>query len=263
MDGYELVRKQPQQDEEIKNKLSLTGGTITGNLKVNGIIKGMNNITLERTVTNVPQDGHGDITADILKFGDCVIASQDNGVVSFNRIDSTRGWIQVYFANRICLARGEIQTPYDQSVDPITTDYLRIGGGIMAGVDSGNFHFMTIGAQPVTLYCKDVSTVLPYSNNPITYSNNNIFDEINSIEVIETENGLGLINPTKTLENNKSIEDEKSLIFTTIDEETGDLRTHMNQNSVIAMMWKANQELIKENESLKSDIKLIKEKLAI
>ena len=32
MNGYELVRKQPQQDSEISKRLPLSGGTLTGTL---------------------------------------------------------------------------------------------------------------------------------------------------------------------------------------------------------------------------------------
>ena len=137
--------------------------------------------------------------------------------------------------------------------------HLQLNKGIMACKDDGNFHFLTANAIPSVLYCKNVVASNKFSTNQIAtqLSKSSVFDEINSIKVVETENGLTLVNPTQTLEN-KSADEINSAVFTTIDEKTGDTITNINQSSVIATLWKANQELISKIESLQAEVEKLK-----
>ncbi len=52
----------------------------------------------------------------------------------------------IYGMGSITLDRGTIYLP--QGGGNTTTDYVRIGFGIVAGVSSGNFHFLTMNASP-------------------------------------------------------------------------------------------------------------------
>lgn len=159
----------------------------------------------------------------------------------------------IYGMNNIALARGTVYLP--QGGGNNTTDYLRIGGGFMAGVDSGNFHFLNRNGGVARIYAGNVSTA--YSLEPIAKSSNrSVFDEINSIKVIDTAEGFRLINnPAKAL----SEEDTTTsrAVYTTYNEKTEQEEVNIDYTTAISTLWKAVQELKSENEELKNEVKIL------
>lgn len=177
-----------------------------------------------------------------------------NGHSEFNNITAKGA---IFGKNRIALNRGTIWLT--QAGNNVIADHLRIGGGFMVTLDNGNFYFANSNGDATTVYCKNVVSAIPFSINPISKQSSkfSVFDEINSIDVVETENGLTLVNPTQTLDN-KGVDEINDAVFTTVDEKTGDTITNINQNSVIATLWKANQELISKIESLQEEVEKLK-----
>ena len=155
----------------------------------------------------------------------------------------------IYGMNNIALARGTIYLP--QGGGNNTTDYLRIGGGFMAGVDSGNFHFLNRNGGVARIYAGNVST--SYSLEPIAKaSNRSVFDEINSVNVVDTEEGLRLIdNPARLTSTNET----SKAVYTTYNEKTEQEEINIDYTTAISTLWKAIQELKQENEELKKLIK--------
>ena len=153
----------------------------------------------------------------------------------------------IYGMNNIALARGSIYLP--QGGGNNTTDYLRIGGGFMAGVDSGNFHFLTRSGSSARIYASNVSTA--YSLEPIAkVSNHSVFDEINSVNVVDTEEGLRLIdNPVRVTSTNET----SKAVYTTYNEKTEQAEVNIDYTTAISTLWKAVQELKSEVDSLKQE----------
>lgn len=150
----------------------------------------------------------------------------------------------------IALARGTIYLP--QGGGNNTTDYLRIGGGFMAGVSSGNFHFLTSGGSTSNLYARTL--ISSYSLEPtlLSETNNSAFDIINCANAINTKDGVKLV---PTLSKASIEEDSNKTIFVNYNEETNQEEVSINYTSAISVLWKAVQELKQENEELKKLIK--------
>lgn len=246
----------------LPDHLRLTGGTVTGTTTFTQDVKckSIESTTGDWTITN---RGVGIFfTLNSQKALNCgsirqtagTFAMQENGDATFNEVRANG---VINGKGKIALNNGTIFLP--QGGGNTTCDYLRMGGGIAACKDDGSFHFLTSNANPVTLYCQNVVASVPFSLNPITTHSgkSSVFDEINSIDVVETENGLTLVNPTQTLDN-KGVDEINGVVFTTVDEKTGDTITNINQNSVIATLWKANQELISKIESLQEEVYKLK-----
>lgn len=155
----------------------------------------------------------------------------------------------IYGMNNIALARGTVYLP--QGGGNNTTDYLRIGGGFMAGVDGGNFHFLNRNGGVARIYAGNVSTA--YSLEPVAKaSNRSVFDEINSVNVVDTEEGLRLIdNPARLTSTNET----PKAVYTTYNEKTEQEEVNIDYTTAISTLWKAIQELKQENEELKKLIK--------
>ena len=153
----------------------------------------------------------------------------------------------IYGMNNIALARGSIYLPQGGGYN--TTDYLRIGGGFMAGVDSGNFHFLNRNGGVARIYAGNVSTA--YSLEPIAkVSNHSVFDEINSVNVVDTEEGLRLIdNPVRVTSTNET----SKAVYTTYNEKTEQEEVNIDYTTAISTLWKAVQELKSEVDSLKQE----------
>ena len=153
----------------------------------------------------------------------------------------------IYGMGNIALARGTIYLP--QGGGNNTTDYLRIGGGFVAGVSSGNFHFLTSNGNASNLYASNVRSA--YSLEPNSrLSDISALDQIDSVSVVNTSEGLRLTAPTTRM-----CGDESSVVTTTYNEETNQEEVNVDYNSAISTLWKAIQELRQENEELKKLIK--------
>ena len=127
----------------------------------------------------------------------------------------------------------------------------------MAGVDSGNFHFLNRNGGVARIYAGNVSTA--YSLEPIAkLSNHSVFDEINSVNVVDTEEGLRLIdNPARLTNTNET----PKAVYTTYNEKTEQEEVNIDYTTAISTLWKAVQELKQENDELKEIIKDIHSKL--
>ena len=151
----------------------------------------------------------------------------------------------IYGMGSIALARGTIYLP--QGGGNNTTDYLRIGGGFMAGVSSGNFHFLTSGGSTSSIYARNV--VSGYSLAPSLISDVSALDKISEINVVNTSEGFRLVAPI-----NRSL-DENQVVTMSYNEKTNQEEIQVDFNSAISTLWKAVQELKQENEELKKLIK--------
>ena len=142
------------------------------------------------------------------------------------------------------MARGSIYLP--QGGGNNTTDYLRIGGGFIAGVDSGNFHFLTRNGGSARLYASNVSTA--YSLDPIALiSEVSALDKILEVNVVDTEEGLRLVDTSIRL---TSTDKTPKAVFTTYNEKTEQEEINIDYTTAISTLWKAIQELKQENEEL-------------
>ena len=119
----------------------------------------------------------------------------------------------------------------------------------MAGVDSGNFHFLNRNGGVARIYAGNVSTA--YSLEPIAkLSNHSVFDEINSVNVVDTEEGLRLIdNPARLTNTNET----PKAVYTTYNEKTEQEEVNIDYTTAISTLWKAVQELKSEVDSLKQE----------
>ena len=81
-------------------------------------------------------------------------------------------------------------------------------------------------------------------------TNNSVFDKINSIDVIETKNGLRLHNP---ISNINAIDESPEVVKTVYNEEKDEIKTSIDYTSAISTLWKAVQELKSEVDSLKRE----------
>ena len=153
----------------------------------------------------------------------------------------------IYGMGNIALARGTIYLP--QGGGNNTTDYLRIGGGFVAGVSSGNFHFLTSNGNASNLYASNVRSA--YSLEPNSrLSDISALEQIDAINVVNTSEGLRLSSP-----NNKSSFDESKVVTKVYNEKTNQEEINVDYNCAISTLWKAIQELRQENEELKKLIK--------
>lgn len=220
--------------------LSCSSANLSGTLNVrNGVIYGMNNLALARGSIYIPSFG-ATYTYDFIRGGNSSIAFSDAGAIHFIYNGTKSSFI----------AGGSVYLPHAGTVN---CDHFRLGAGIMASPSSGSFHFLTANGNtsPLyagTLYSADVLAL----NEPMVVSNNSVFDKINSVDVIETKDGLRLYNPIPTT---KAINKSTEVVKTEYDEDKNELKTSIDYTSAIATLWKAIQELKQENEELKKLIK--------
>ena len=208
------------------NSLSVTNtGSVSGQFSAGSVVTNGLNVY-----------GSSNLNGTVYISGACTIASELNVK---NKA--------IYGMGNIALARGTIYLP--QGGGNNTTDYFRIGGGFMAGVSSGNFHFLTSGGSAARLYASNLST--SYSIEPtMKISEISALDQIDSVNVVNTSEGLRLAAPTTRM-----CSDESSVVTTTYNEETNQEEVNVDYNSAISTLWKAIQELKQENEELKKLIK--------
>ena len=229
-------------------QISAKGLSITGNAGVSNQLNAVKLVTNGIDVygyTNL--DGNVHVSGNLGIVGDLSVRNK-----------------AIYGMNNIALARGTVYLP--QGGGNNTTDYLRIGGGFMAGVDSGNFHFLTRNGGVARIYAGNVSTSYSLASvaQVANYENRSIFDEINSVNVVDTEEGLRLIdNHIRLLNEEEDIQEENvsKAVYTTYNEKTKQEEVNIDYTTAISTLWKAVQELKQENDELKEIIKDIHSKL--
>ena len=81
-------------------------------------------------------------------------------------------------------------------------------------------------------------------------SETSVLDQIDSVSVVNTSQGLRLVAPMT-----KVCSDESQVVTMSYNEETNQEEVSVDYNSAISTLWKAIQELKQENEELKKLIK--------
>lgn len=220
--------------------------TVGGTLNVrNNMINGMNNLQMGRGSVYIPIFGTN-YTYDYIKGGASSIAFADSGPIHFLYNGSKSSFI----------AGGTVYLPHAGHVN---CDHFRLGSGIMACPSSGSFHFLTANGNTSPLYAGRLySADVRSASEPMVISNNSAFDKINSVNVIETKNGLNLHNPISTT---NDIDESPGVVKTVYNEEKDEIKTSIDYTSAISTLWKAVQELKQENDELKEKIKDIYSKL--
>ena len=221
--------------------------TVGGTLNVrNNMINGMNNLQMGRGSVYIPIfDSSSNF--DYIKGGRSTIAFADTGPIHFLYNGSRSSFI----------AGGTVFLPHVGN--NVNCDHFRLGAGIMASPSSGSFHFLTANGNTSPLYAGTLySANVLALNEPMVVSNNSVFDKINSIDVIDTKDGLRLYNPIPTT---KAIDKSTEVVKTEYDKDKNELKTSIDYTSAIATLWKAVQELKQENDELKEIIKDIHSKL--
>ena len=220
--------------------------TIGGSLNVrNNMINGMNNLQMGRGSVYIPIFGSSS-NFDYIKGGRGTIAFADTGPIHFLYNGTKSSFI----------AGGSVYLPHAGTVN---CDHFRLGAGIIASPSSGSFHFLTANGATSPLYAGILYSATRMSlDEPMVVSSNSVFDKINSIDVIETKDGLRLYNPIQTT---KAIDKSTEVVKTEYDEDKNEINTSIDYTSAIATLWKAVQELKQENNELKEIIKDIHSKL--
>lgn len=220
--------------------LHVTGqATVGGILNVkNGAIYGMNRIALSRSPLYIPNFS-GNTTMDYIRLGGGFVSVTDDGAFHFITNGASRN---------ITLASGTVYLP--QGGGNNNAEYARFGAGIMACPSSGTFHFLTANGNATRIYASNVTSA--YSLEPVAKtSNRSVFDEINSIKVIDTAEGFRLMdNPTKALTEE---DNTTSAVYTTYNEKTEQEEVNIDYTTAISTLWKAVQELKSEVDSLKQE----------
>lgn len=220
--------------------LNVTGqATVGGILNVkNGAIYGMNRIALSRSALYIPNFG-GNTTMDYIRLGGGFVGVTDGGAFHFITNNASRN---------ITLASGTVYLP--QGGGNNNAEHARFGAGIVACPSSGTFHFLTASASPTRIYASNVTSA--YSLEPVTKaSNRSVFDEINSIEVVDTTEGFRLMDTSARL---TSTNKTPKAVYTTYNEKTEQEEVNIDYTTAISTLWKAVQELKQENEGLKEVI---------
>ena len=214
--------------------------TVGGTLNVrNNMINGMNNLQMGRGSVYIPIFGSSS-SFDYIKGGRSTIAFADTGPIHFLYNGSKSSFI----------AGGTVYLPHAGNVN---CDHFRLGAGVMASPSSGSFHFLTASGNTSPLYAGRLySADVRSASEPMVISNNSAFDKINSVNVIETKNGLNLHNPISTT---NDIDESPDVVKTVYNEEKDEIKTSIDYTSAISTLWKAVQELKQENNELKEIIK--------
>lgn len=258
MNGYELVRKQPQQDSEIIKRLPLTGGTVTG---LTSFTKGIQSGT--SVIWNILENGiatfkganiHNDLVVSGTSTGRTGVGGavawvlSNNGDAKFNGIIRGKG-------DTLHLNRGKILLPQGGNTQR-ECDYIRLGEMFMAGLSS--IHFVTTGGDRGVVYAGNFNVSYRSSiNSRSTKKINSVFDILDSIDVIEDEDGFKLIQNNKA----KNINNYNKCITPLTDEKLYEDEISVNILNTLSVLWKANQELIEENNKLNERLSKIENKL--
>lgn len=218
--------------------LTCASANLSGTLNVrNGVIYGMNNLALARGSIYIPTFGTS-YTYDFIRGGNSSIAFADNGPIHFIYNGTKSSFI----------AGGSIYLPHAGNVN---CDHFRLGAGIMASPSSGSFHFLTANGSTSPLYAGVLYSASRMSlDEPMVVSNNSVFDTVNSVDVIDTQDGLRLYNPIPTT---KAIDKSTEVVKTEYDEDKNEITTSIDYTTAISTLWKAVQELKSEVDSLKQE----------
>ena len=132
---------------------------------------------------------------------------------------------------------------------------------LMAGLSS--MHFVTIDGNRGVVYAGNFNTSYRSNINSRSAKKiNGAFDIINSVDVIEDEEGYKLVN--KEDDNSRNIPiDNKCVRKISDDENVSEDETTIDMLSTISLLWKSNQELIEENNKLNERLSKIENKLSI
>lgn len=138
-------------------------------------------------------------------------------------------------------------------------DFIRLGNMFMAGLDS--MHFVTHTGNRGVVYAGNFNMSYRSSINsrPIRKVKN-VFDIINSVDVIEDEESYKLVNKEDGNARNISIEN-KCVRNVSDDENVSEDETTIDILNTISLLWKSNQELIEENNKLNERLSKIESKL--
>ena len=228
----------------LSGTLYTSGATTLGTtLSVkNGAIYGMNNLTLGRGSLYIPNFGSS-ATMDYMRIGYGYLGCTDGGVFHLITSGTSRS-VQI----------GSNQSLYlPHSYGNVSTEMIRLGGGIMACPSSGSFHFITASGNTTPIYSGQVYTRSVMSlSEAISVDDWSVFDDMDSIDVINTSKGLRLYNKISTA---SSLDESKEAIKTCVNDEKNELETEIDLTSAIATLWKAVKELREENKELKKLIK--------
>ena len=152
MNGYELVRKQPQQDSEISKRLPLTGGTVTGLTSfTKGIRSGTSvnwGITEAGIATFPGVNVHNDLVVSGTVSGKGSVGGADTWTITNNGDAKFNGAIRGK-GDSLHLSRGAILLPQGGNTQR-ECDYIRLGEMFMAGLSS--IHFVTTGGDRGVVY---------------------------------------------------------------------------------------------------------------
>ena len=257
MNGYELVRKQPQQDSEISKRLPLTGGTVTG---VTSFTKGIQSgtsvnwrITGDGIATFPGVNVHNSLVVSATVSGKDGVggantwAIYNNGGAKFSGSIKGKG-------DTLQLDRGKILLPQGGNTQH-ECDYIRLGEMFMAGIRS--IHFVTIGGDRGEVYAGNFNMSYRSSISRSAKKINSVFDILDSIDVIEDEDGFKLIQNNKA----KNINNYNKCITPLTDEKLYEDEISVNILNTLSVLWKANQELIEENNKLNERLSKIENKL--
>ena len=204
MNGYELVRKQPQQDSEISKRLPLTGGTVTG---LTSFTKGIQSGT--SVIWNILENGiatfkgvniHNNLVVGGSVSGKNGVDGADTWSITNNGDAKFNGTIRGK-GHTLHIGRSKNLLPQGGGIQR-ECDYIRLGDMLMAGLSS--MHFVTIDGNRGVVYAGNFNTSYRSNINSRSAKKiNSVFDIVNSVDVIEDEEGYKLIqnNRTKNINN--------------------------------------------------------------
>lgn len=222
--------------------ISNNGDIDCNTLTSRGTIKGMNNISLTRGNVFIPNLNVNTVS-DHLTMGNGIIAGTDVG--GFHFINKGK-------PTSIAMSTGDLALPQG-GYGTTECNYIRLGMGIVGVPNDGTVHFLTADARATKIFASNVVTT--YSLDSIkSKATKSVFDTINSIDVVETDEGLRLLDKTKSVKDN-------NIMSTYINEENKEEQVELDITSIVSTLWKSNQDLIKENQELRDRLKLIEEKL--
>lgn len=132
---------------------------------------------------------------------------------------------------------------------------VKVSNSYLVGTGTG-FHVCSGTTSYGMLYAKNVSSTYSVEPTVALCNTRSVFDTINSVNVVDTEEGLRLVeSPTRLASEDNTV----SAISTKYNEDTEQQEVSIDYTSAISTLWKAVQELKSEVDALKSENKELKE----